>query len=129
MWAAASWIEAQSCWLVHHVCVRHRRLLAAGILAVLVVGGAVLVFPIEVPLKTADRFLQGPPTFAFPGEAGQPVARCHHTGLFGLLGSVDDCTLTFPSGDYFRCTVDPPGFGGPASAGMSASCSPRRFSR
>jgi hypothetical protein len=90
-------------------------------------GVTVLVLPIGVSLATAERFLQGPPTFAFPGETGQPSARCQHTGLFGLLGSVDTCTLTFPSGDYYRCSVDPPGFAGPSSAGISASCDRKRF--
>jgi hypothetical protein len=82
------------------------------------------VVPSPVPIRTAERFLQGPPTFSYAGEHGQPVARCHHTGPFGW-GSDDACTLTFPSGDAYRCIVSPP----QDSAGASASCASRPFRR
>ena len=96
--------------------------LSVAAVSVLVAIVAVLVLSIEVSLRTADRFLQGPPTFSFPDETGQPIARCHHTGIFGLIGSEDACTLTFPSGNSYRCWVDPPG-----SEGISAGCDQRRF--
>lgn len=102
--------------------------LIVALVAIAVVGAAVLIevsiASNPVPIQPAERFLQGPPTFYFAGERGQPVARCHHTGLFGLR-SDDVCTLTFPSGDAYRCTVDPP----QDSAGASAGCASRPFRR
>jgi hypothetical protein len=103
-----------------------------ALIALAVVGAAVMievlieVFVVSSPvsIRTAERFLQGPPTFSYGGERGQPVARCHHTGLFGWSAE-DACTLTFPSGDAYRCTVSPPR----DSAGASASCASRPFRR
>lgn len=82
----------------------------------------VFVVSPPTPIQTAERLLQGPRTFYFAGEHGQPVARCHHTGLLGL-GSDDACTMTFPSGDVYRCTVFPP----QDSLGAGASCASRPF--
>jgi hypothetical protein len=96
----------------------------AALIAVVVTLG-VMVLPLGPDLSQAERALQGPPTFGYSGERGPAVAHCTHTGLFGLLGSNDACTLTFRSGDSYRCTVFEAGEG----LGLGMSCASRPFRR
>jgi hypothetical protein len=90
---------------------------AAIAVAVILVAFAIEIFLVpSVSPQTAEHALLSPP-FSFAGEHGQPIARCHRTGLFSL-GSDDQCTLTFASGDVYRCTVSPP----QDQAGIDSSC-------
>lgn len=96
----------------------------AALIAVAVALGVILL-PLGPDLSQAARALQGPPTFSYPGEYGQPLAHCTHTGLFGLFGGADTCTLTFCSGDSYRCTVA----SAPDGLGLSMGCASRPFRR
>src|SRR2546430_12153906 len=80
-------------------------LLVLAALIALAVMLRIFVLPLGPDLAQAERALQGPPTFGYPGEHGPAVAHCTHGGMFGLLGSTDDCTLTFRSGDSYHCGV------------------------
>jgi hypothetical protein len=105
--------------------------LRGGIALVVVLAAAAAVFvkfvmPPGAPSPgVAERVLEGPPTFIFAGEHGSPRADCSYRLPFGL-GGTDDCTLTFPSGDEYHCSV---GAASQANVGMSAACESRPFHR
>ena len=80
-----------------------------------------LLLPRAASVSEAEHLLAGPPTFAFTGERGQPVAHCAGPALFGFFHTTDRCTLTFPTGDTYRCTVATTPSG---EAGWSAACAP-----
>jgi hypothetical protein len=85
----------------------------------------IFVLPLGPGLAQAERALVEPPTFSFAGEHGRPVAHCTHGGMFGLLGATDHCTLTFRSGDSYRCDVFQAGDG----LGLATGCASRPFRR
>ena len=96
---------------------------AAGVLAIAAV--AVVVLPLSPSLSKAEALLKGPPPFQPLGESGVLTsARCWHTGLWGLFGGNDKCTLTFSTGDSYRCEAFNAG-----SVGPGVKCAPRPFRR
>lgn len=101
--------------------------LIVALIALAVVGAWLMIeaFVVSspVPIRTAERFLQGPPTFSYAGEHGQPGARCHHTDRSDGFRRCLHVDLSI--GDAYRCTVSSP----QDSAGASASCASRPFRR
>lgn len=93
-----------------------------------VIGMRYLLLPRAATVSEAEHLLAGPPTFGFAGESGQPVARCVGPAVFGFFATTDRCTLTFPTGDTYRCTVSTTRSG---AAGWQATCArhPERRSR
>jgi hypothetical protein len=82
---------------------RSVRRTATGVLVVAALVTAWRLWEDRAPsLAFADSFLQGPSTLAFPDERGQPIARCRHTNS---PDAHDACTLTFPAGDAYPCSV------------------------
>jgi hypothetical protein len=98
-------------------------LIAVVIAAAALIGVRYLFLPHAVPISQAQRFLAGPPTFRFAGEEGQPKARCTGPALAGIFSTTttDVCTLTFPSGDVYKCKV----FAARAEVGAEARCNAR----
>ena len=99
-----------------------RWLIAAAVGVAAVIGLRFVFLPRAVPISKAERFLAGPPTFAFPGEQGRPTARCAGPPLLGIFSTTttDVCTLTFPSGDVYNCKV----FAPRPVVGAGAKCNP-----
>ena len=84
---------------------------------------AIILLPLGPDVSQAERSLQGPPTFGYPGVHGPARARCVHTGLFGLFGSTDACILTFQSGGSYHCRV----FDAGDELGLGMGCASRPF--
>lgn len=101
---------------------RRLRAIAVSVIVgvVAVVGMRYLLLPRAASRAEAEHLLAGPPTFAFAGERGQPAARCVGPALFGFFATTDRCTLTFPTGDMYRCKVAATSSG----AGWQATCAP-----
>jgi hypothetical protein len=106
---------------------RRTRIALLVLAALIAVAAALRIFvlPLGPDVAQAERALQGPPTFGYSGEHGPAVAHCTHGGMFGLLGFTDDCTLTFRSGDSYRCGVFQAGDG----VGLGMTCASRPFRR
>jgi hypothetical protein len=97
-----------------------------GALAILliVIGGRYLLLPRADSVAAASYFLDGPRRFTFRHETGTPVAHCRAAPLLGFFSTTLHCTLTYPSGDVYRCKVFTT-----RTVGTGASCDTQHFRR
>ena len=103
---------------------RPRVVIGALAILLIVIGGRYLLLPRADSVAAADYFLDGPNRFTFRHETGTPVAHCRAAPLLGFFSTTLHCTLTYPSGDVYRCKVFTT-----RTVGTGASCDTQPFRR